>query len=189
MPTAPPTALFPSPSAGFDAPFEMLAACHDRVGRTLALLDRLRDHLRRRAAEGAADVVDADARHAARDVLRYFDVAAPHHHTDEERHVLPALRAGGDAALESLADRLAGDHVAMAQAWSDVRPTLAAIADGGWEAAAADAAFERWAAFAALYRDHASAEDDVAFPAARRGLDDAALAAIGDEMARRRGVR
>ena len=33
-----PGPLFHSPSAGFDAPFEMLSACHERVERTLRLL-------------------------------------------------------------------------------------------------------------------------------------------------------
>ena len=80
-----------SPSAGFDQPFEMLGACHERVQRTLDLLQRLQTYL---AEQG----VDDSARQAARDVLRYFDIAAPLHHQDEERHVFPPLLAQGDAA-------------------------------------------------------------------------------------------
>jgi len=75
--------------------------------RTLALLERLAAHI---VAHGA----DARARDAATDVMRYFDLAAPQHHEDEERHVLPALRAQGQAAL---ADRIAADHAEMVAAW------------------------------------------------------------------------
>lgn len=91
--------LHRSPSAGFNEPFEMLDACHERVGRMLALLQRLREHL-----EGGR--ADEPARQAARDVMRYFDLAAPHHHQDEETHVFPALLASGDAALVRLAEAL-----------------------------------------------------------------------------------
>ena len=77
-----------SPGAGFDQPFEMLDACHDRVRRSLDLLRRLRDYLR-----GHGHGCDDSARQAARDVLRYFDIAAPLHHEDEELHVFPPLLA------------------------------------------------------------------------------------------------
>ena len=60
-----------SPAVGFDQPFEMLEACHERVERSLGLLLRLAEHL---VSHGA----DEQARDAARDVLRYFDLAAPH---------------------------------------------------------------------------------------------------------------
>jgi hypothetical protein len=52
---------FDSPSVGFEQPFEMLAACHDRVLRSLALLQRLVDHI---DAQGH----DAQSRSAAVDV-------------------------------------------------------------------------------------------------------------------------
>ncbi|RYF75253.1 MAG: hemerythrin domain-containing protein, partial [Comamonadaceae bacterium] len=73
---------FNAPGVGFEQPFAMLEACHERVQRTLALLGRLRGHVQ---AHGA----DEPARQAARDVLRYFDIAAPLHHEDEELHVFP----------------------------------------------------------------------------------------------------
>jgi len=37
--------LLATPAVGFEQPFEMLAACHERVNRMLALLERLREHL------------------------------------------------------------------------------------------------------------------------------------------------
>ena len=40
------SSLFDPPGAGFDAPFEMLGACHERVRRMLRLLARLQAHCR-----------------------------------------------------------------------------------------------------------------------------------------------
>jgi hemerythrin-like domain-containing protein len=171
--------LFDPPGAGFDAPFEMLAACHERVERSLVLLERIAEHL---VAHGA----DAQARAAARDVLRYFDLAAPHHHEDEERHVLPALRATG---LSAVADRVAADHQLMHAAWATLRTDLQAVAAGDAAAATNAAGRQRWRDFAALYRRHVELEETTAFPNAQAALDGAAQRAMGQEMARRRGVR
>jgi hemerythrin-like domain-containing protein len=170
--------LHSPPGAGFDEPFEMLAACHERVERMLRLLERLAEHLPRHGA-------DAQAQDAARDVLRYFDQAAPHHHEDEERHVLPALRASGEATAIALADRLHADHAQMSAAWAALRVPLVEIAAGRW---AAGGAFTSVAAFAALYREHVRREDRDAFPQAAARVTGIARAAMGDEMAVRRGV-
>ena len=177
----------------------MLTGCHERVRRSLALLARLADHLRRRGA-------DAAARDAAADVLRYFERAAPAHHDDEERHVLPKLRAAGEPAMALLAARLHADHERMAEAWAQMRPGLEALAGGGPAGGGGGVADEaarsvasrgwfdleselpRWQAFAALYEGHLEAEEAVAFPAAARCTHAAARAAMGAEMARRRGV-
>lgn len=164
--------LHDGPAVGFDQPFEMLLACHERVHRSLDLLLRLQAHLARHGA-------DAPARDAARDVLRYFDLAGPKHHEDEERHVLPRLHAAGQGAL---AQRLADDHVAMTAQWQALRRPLQALADG------ADAALDEAACrqYAALYADHMTAEEGLAFPTAAREADADARAAMGAEMAARR---
>jgi hemerythrin-like domain-containing protein len=166
--------LHPTPNAGFDEPFEMLLACHERVERMLGLLERLAAHL---AKAGA----DEQARQAATDVLRYFDLAGPAHHEDEERHVFPALRALAEPSLDTLVDRLQREHVAMAQSWAGLRLSLRVVAGGELPAPRLD-----WQAFATLYRDHIAAEEFAAYPAARRVLDVAAQQAMGHEMARRR---
>jgi len=183
------------PGAGFERPFEMLGACHERVERMLRLLERLAAHLVRHG-------VDGQAAEAARDVMRYFDRAGPAHHEDEERHVLPRLRAADDPALHALADRLHADHARMSAAWVALRIDLSAIAEGHLPAARPDADADgdsgaapsgppipaAWAAFAADYRAHIAVEDTQAFPAAQAGLVPESERAMGDEMAARRGV-
>ncbi|ABM31272.1 hemerythrin domain-containing protein [Paracidovorax citrulli] len=171
-----------SPAAGFDQPFEMLHACHERVQRTLGLLERLRAHLR---VQGC----DAQAREAARDVLRYFDIAAPLHHEDEELHVFPPLLAQGPAPVVDLVRQLQRDHAAMAMLWSQARVPLAAVAGG--EPGALPWSPEQERAlddFADLYAGHIDREEAVAYPVAQGLLPEAVLDGMGQEMARRRGA-
>lgn len=172
--------LLASPGAGFEQPFEMLQACHERVHRMLALLARLREHVK---AHGA----DAQAQQAARDVMRYFDQAAPLHHQDEELHVFPRLLAQGDAAVAGIVRCLQQDHRAMESGWRAAREVLARIAQG--DAAASDADAPALAAFASLYGAHIEAEESIAYPAAQAILDAQALEAMSADMMRRRGVK
>lgn len=169
-----------SPGAGFDQPFDMLDACHDRVRRSLDLLCRLRDYLHSHGC-------DDSARQAARDVLRYFDIAAPLHHEDEELHVFPPLLAQGLKPVAALVRQLQQDHLHMAERWAAARGALQAMADGPLTAftPVQEAAFD---AFVECYADHLRHEDDSIYPVARALLDLDAQQAMGQEMARRRGV-
>ncbi|MBX3604915.1 MAG: hemerythrin domain-containing protein [Piscinibacter sp.] len=171
--------LHAAPAVGFDQPFEMLEACHERVRRSLALLGRLIAHI---DAHGH----DTQSRSAARDVLRYFDLAAPHHHEDEERHVFPRLEAAGDAALVADVQRLRDDHARMAALWQVLRADLLRWSTdeaAGPIDAAARAAAE---AFRAAYDGHIELEEGRVFPAARARTEPSAATAMGAEMAARR---
>jgi hemerythrin-like domain-containing protein len=117
--------------------------------------------------------------------MRYFDLAAPLRHEDEERHVLPRLREQGHAAL---ADRVLDEHVAMARAWADVRTLLLDVAQDRWSADP-DVTVREWSEFAALYREHIVLEEREEFPLARARIDAPGLPAMADEMAGRRVVR
>lgn len=165
------TLLNSAPAVGFDQPFELLQACHDRVHRTLGLLLRLGEHLQ---------VVgpDQQARDAAADVMRYFDVAAPHHHQDEERHVLPRLRSAG---LSEVADRLEADHQEMHLAWLDLRTGLEALHRLGESPDTGT-----WKSFVSTYQTHIELEEEVAYPTFGRRLSADELTAMGTEMAARR---
>jgi hemerythrin-like domain-containing protein len=168
------------PAATFEQPFEMLVACHERVTRTLDLLQRLRVHLRSHGA-------DDQARQAAQDIMRYFDQAAPQHHRDEEVHVFPPLIAQGDPAMLQVVGRLQQDHLQMESRWVRARSVLEGVVAGANNALAADdeAALD---AFASLYAGHIEAEEAIAYPAAAAALDAEAVAAMGREMKLRRGA-
>jgi hemerythrin-like domain-containing protein len=173
--------LVPTPGAGFEQPFEMLEACHERVHRMLTLLGRLREHVRGHGA-------DVQAQQAARDVMRYFDIAAPHHHQDEELHVFPPLLAQGDERVVQVVRRLQADHVQMESRWAAARAVLQRVSEGAVQqfSAPEDAAL---AAFAGIYDDHIQAEEQIVYPAARATMDQETVAKVGEEMMRRRGVK
>jgi hemerythrin-like domain-containing protein len=171
-----------APGVGFEAPFEMLDACHERVERMLRLLGKIREHV---TAHGA----DAQARDAARDVMRYFDQAGPHHHEDEERHVFPPLLAQRDPAVLAVVIRLQHDHRDMAVMWAQVRASLLALVEAGegWAGFSAEEA-QRFDAYDALYRRHLVDENGVAYPQARRLIRGQELQAMSADMMARRGV-
>lgn len=173
--------LVASPAAGFEQPFEMLEACHERVHRMLGLLARLRAHVLRHG-------VDVQARQAARDVMRYFDLAAPQHHRDEELHVFPRLLEQGDPAVVPVVQRLQQDHEAMEGRWAAARDVLVRVAGGELQqwAQKDEAALD---AFTGLYADHIAAEEQIAYPRARSLMGEEDIARAGEEMMRRRGVR
>ena len=171
---------FGDPTVGFDTPFDMLEACHERVLRSLALLQKLQDYLHDHPC-------DDSARQAARDVLRYFDMAAPLHHEDEELHVFPPLLERGGADTVAAVRQLQQDHEAMSANWQAARALLQALAEGAQESfSAADEAV--LARFAGVYAEHIRLEEDLVYPAARALLAPEAAQAMGAEMRRRRGA-
>ena len=171
-----------SPGVGFEAPFEMLEACHERVERMLDLLTRLRVHV-------ATNGCDTQATAAAVDVMRYFDLAAPLHHQDEELHVFPAvLKMQGDR-LDLLVCRLRQEHLEMEKLWGQACQALARVADseGQNKTPFSDADQASMDAFVAIYKDHIRAEEDLVYPEARRALDADQLSVMSRDMMRRRG--
>lgn len=170
-----------APSASFEAPLEMLAACHHRVENQCATLRRLVPHLAQHGADDAA-------RSAAAAVLRYFDTAGRDHHADEESDLFPALiesMAGSDAVcLHDLVDALCADHRQLEAHWHRVRVALQAIA-AGQSAALASGDIEP---LVTLYERHIEREEKELLPMAARLLSDDALADVGRAMRERRGI-
>ena len=172
---------FGGPAVGFDSPFEMLEACHERVQRTLALQKRLCEHLQTKGC-------DASAQSAARDVLRYFDIAAPLHHEDEELHVFPALQTIRDPQIQAAVARLHAEHGAMAQRWALARQALLALTEGEISDFST-AQRKALAAFAYGHAEHIRMEEGLVYPAARAAMGAVALQAMAEDMRRRRGAK
>ena len=174
-------ALFDTP-AGFDDPLGMLLGCHRRIEKKLATLTSLAAHL---AAKG----IDAQASVAAQAVLRYFNVAAAHHHADEEEDLFPMLgRRIGDAPererFAQLDASLRKEHREMEDLWARLRRPLEGIAEGLMRTLPqADVQ-----AFVALYRRHIKAEEAVLQAAVARWLTEHDLKLLGHAMAERRGA-
>lgn len=178
MPT--PIPGFSTSAAGAEAPLEMLSTCHERAGRQCATLKRLVPHL-------AANGTDEQARSAANNVMRYFDVSARDHHADEEQDLFPALleaMAGSDAVcIREMTDALTKDHRVHEVMWQGLREVLVRVAAG--ELALLDAA--QVEAFTTEYARHIEREESELLPMAARLLCDADLEKLARAMQARRG--
>lgn len=169
-----------SPMApSFDEPVAMLEACHGRIEAQLQTLEKLVEHL---ADYGN----DAEARDAARFVMRYFDTAGADHHRDEDEDLFPLLRRRAAeqerAEISAVINELEADHRTMELQWSRLRERLSRIAqDNGAELSATDIAGFAW-----LYRRHIEREAAAVLPFARQALSEAERARLGERMAARR---
>ncbi len=161
----------------FDDPLGMLVACHGRIERQLDTLQRLAAHV---PVHGA----DRDAQAAARAILRYFDNAAPNHHADEEASVFPRLLARTPSARDLVAALERDHHATFDANWRRLRPLLAGIASGQRDSLPPGLVREVRAA----YEAHIALENDTLIPLCADALTPEELAAIGAEMAARRGV-
>lgn len=170
---------FGSPAASFEQPYDMLEACHERVLRSLDLLARLLDHIEQNGHDG-------QSRSAAADVLRYFDLAAPLHHQDEELHVFPLLLAQGDATQRSVVLRLQAEHRQMEAAWAAVRAALLRWCEPGCTDAVDAETRAAVTGFMQLYAGHIDTEEGQVFPAALARMGKDVLDSMGREMQARR---
>ena len=170
---------FNTPAVGFEQPYEMLESCHSRVQRTLDLLQRLVAHVQ---AHGH----DTQSCAAAADVLRYFDIAAPLHHADEELHVFPLLQASDDASLHAAVVSLQADHRQMETCWAALRQPLLRWREPGCTDNVSPQWHDTLQQFLALYQGHMALEEGQVFPAARARTDAPTLAAMSQHMQARR---
>jgi hemerythrin-like domain-containing protein len=174
---------FHTPAVGFEAPFAMLEACHERVARTLSLLARLQQHVDQHG-------VDDQARYAARDVIRYFDLAAPLHHQDEELHVFPGLLASSNRIVVDAVGLLRSQHRDMETAWSSMRAALRLLLDAPAAQAGAGPtlSLDHVLQFTGAYESHIHLEETVVYPAAKALCSPERLQAMGEEMTNRRVI-
>ena len=165
----------------FDEPLEMLEACHGRIEAQLETLERLVAHIARHGC-------DAEAREAARFVMRYFDTAGVEHHRDEDEDLFPLLRRkAGErerAEVSAVINELQADHATMDLQWSRLRERLDAIVRGGEVLLLR----EDIVGFAWLNRRHIEKEAALVLPFAKEALELEERAALGSRMAARRKI-
>jgi hemerythrin-like domain-containing protein len=169
--------LLGAAAPGFDRPLDVLEACHARIAKQCDTLEKLLAHL---PAHGA----DAQAQQAARAVRTYFDIAAVHHHDDEERNLFPMLEQANVPGTCDLVETLTLEHDEQALLWRRLRAQLQSVEAG--TAGTLDGALA--ARFIAMNRTHLEFENTHVLPLARQVLDAAAIEHLGRAMAARRGV-
>ena len=174
------SAPFP-PTLDYDHPLDAIEACHGRIRRQLALLRKLAAHVRFKGT-------DAEARDVAAFLLRFFDTTAATHHEDEEDDLFPAREHFAPSlelnAVRALLFPLRADHKKFQGRWSDMRPRLAAMAEGREGGLTEQLA----ARFEEGYGQHMDFEERELLPLARRVLPPEAVARLGKSMSRRRDV-
>lgn len=162
-----------------DEPLEMLEACHDRIEAQLQTLERLQRHLMEYGN-------DLPAQQAASGVLRYFELAGPNHHDDEEKDLFPALIRCADKDQAASVTRLTGDlltdHKQMAAALDEVRRELIPVAEGHGKQMT-QKAIDR---LTSLYRQHIERENRELLPLARHLLTSAEIEELSRAMTKRR---
>jgi len=175
-----------TPLAGCDDPLGLLMDCHRRIERFLETLQRVVD-------SGAGGPLDAAQREALDVALRYFAGMAVKHTADEEDSLFPRLAAevgtdGADAAVVERMAELEADHREAEEAHAEVEQLGRRwLADDRLSAADLARLRELLDALTTTYREHIAHEDNEVFPVAARRLGPEELAAIGAEMAARRG--
>lgn len=163
-------ALAPS----FDHPIEMLEACHDKVRYFTHQLAQLPAHL------DQFGITDATIQ-TIHGILRYFDVAAPLHHADEEQNLFPALLTVAPQ-YSPLIERLLAEHLELNMSWLVLREQLQQVQQGHAQALSRT----RVQRFCRRYRLHALDEENEVFTAAKDFLSDMRLQELGQPMAARR---
>jgi len=162
----------------FDAPLDMLRACHQRMLAQCDLLDRLVAHI---AQQG----LDADARSAIGRVSTYFNTSAVQHHMDEEQDLFPLL-SRQSLKIADVVHALRKQHTALDESWK----ALGALLKNPAELAEHQPDFAQGVErFCALYRDHIRKEEKELLALAQHILSSQQLAALGNSMAARRGVK
>ena len=105
----------------------------------------------------------------AASIVAFFDGSARAHHDEEERVVFPPLLTGSDTMLIAHVRRLQQDHGWLEEDWRQLRPPLAAIAEGRtWFEP--EVLRQGCEVFSALYIEHIALEELLVYPEARKRL-------------------
>jgi hemerythrin-like domain-containing protein len=169
------------PDAGFDDPIGMLKDCHRRIEQFLHVLCLVVE----RAPGRPLTEEEAAAVKAA---LNYFRVGGQRHTADEEESLFPRMRAEQSTAtaLKEI-EALEHDHREADDLHAAV-DNLYTLWLRGASLAPEDEQRLRTATerLKHLYEGHIRIEENLVFPRAAEGLDDASLAQIGEEFRARR---
>ncbi|PJG82100.1 hemerythrin domain-containing protein [Caviibacterium pharyngocola] len=117
----------PQQFASWEQPIEMLYACHGKVKRFCRQLSLLPSYLEK---HGINQAVQNDVKQ----ILTYFNQAAPLHHDDEEKDFFPTLLAHipphlAEQTLQNIR-LLEQEHLLLHQNWAKLRRLLEDLSAG-----------------------------------------------------------
>ncbi len=170
-------------SPTFERPLSLLRSCHDKIIHFSSSLYKLSQAL---ASKGWTEQLQT----SAEQIRHYFNIAGPEHHKDEEEHLFPAIIAldpeatqTGSLELISLINTMIKEHVESDALWAQLDVMLA-------ERTTDYTTLEQLARqFAETMRQHAELENKQIFPFAEQHISTAQFKEMGQEIARRRGIK
>ncbi|QEY25483.1 hemerythrin domain-containing protein [Neisseria zalophi] len=163
---------FDTKSATFNEPIEMLYACHGKVRRFCSQIGKLPEYI----DENGCNNVALQAVHQ---ISRYFNIAAPLHHQDEEEDFFPLLLQYYPQAKPDI-EQLLKQHNTLHNNWTAVSQEFAKLeADPNYQLK--NNILQR---FCADYDTHLNIEERL-FEMGKH-IPQKELAAIGKKMADRR---
>ncbi|MDX2503695.1 MAG: hemerythrin domain-containing protein [Gammaproteobacteria bacterium] len=170
-------------SAAFERPLDLLSSCHEKILHFSSALLKLSTTLK---CEGwSGNLVTS-----AEQISRYFNIAGPEHHKDEEMHLFPAIIAldpeftkPETAELVQLINRLIKEHVESDVLWASLNSMLQ-------EKTEDFANLYRLAGqFEAEMRRHVIIENEQIFPFAKAHISATEFKKMGAAIAQRRGIK
>lgn len=158
---------------------DLFLACHKRIRHFTEIAKKLGE-----------DHAEPDLASAAAAVHRYFTVSLPLHAGDEDLLVTPILAPrANDLVLSASLDAMTAQHVEIEAAIDTLAPSWHALSlDPGRASSLAHTLGAGAAQLEMLFGRHLTMEELVIFPALRRCLSPAELAAMADEVRARRNT-
>ena len=169
--------------SSFERPIELLLSCHEKISRFSSALAELCQTL---LNNGWDDSLAA----SAEQISRYFNIASPEHHLDEENHLFPALMALDPQLMQSDSrtimrqlNELIKQHVEFDALWDKLNNLLSERSE---DFVLLQQLSEE---FKAGLHEHIRIENEQIFPYAEKLLSEAELKKIGLAIAERRGIK
>ncbi len=172
----------PNQGVSYEQPLDLLASCHEKIVNFSSLLVKLSTKLKQ---DGWSEelITSAD------NICRYFNVAGPEHHLDEEQHLFPAIIAL-DPELQSdeirnvieLINRMIKEHVESDALWDTINDMLKNKTEDYEQLETLSTQFEK------IIHKHAELENTIIFPYAKAHINDTDLKEVGLGIAKRRGL-
>ena len=170
--------------ADFSHPMTLLKSCHEKILYFSTALLTLSEKLQQEGWNEQSKI-------SAEQIRRYFNIAAPEHHKDEELHLFPAIIAL-DPGLQNpdikaqlnLINQMVKEHVETDALWDKLDQMLEGQSKNTLDDLNALAI-----QFATNLSQHAETENNEIFPFAEQHIDDATFKKMGKAIAKRRGIK
>lgn len=157
-------------------PIEMLFACHGRVKNFCRQLGMLPNYL-------AENGIDQAVKNDVKQIITYFNIAAPLHHEDEESDFFPTLLCYAPEAKANIL-QLEAEHIRIHKIWDQLGCQLQELVDEKRTAISQNLLDE----YRTAYERHIALEEPL-FELGQERIPAEELTAMGKIMAERRKIQ